>query len=152
MTNRIVLSVGLTIFMLTSSAIAHHSGAVYDKDKLAVVTGTVVKLEWINPHIVTRMNVTNDKGEVEQWAVLAGSVRSAHGGGWSANILKPGDVVTASGHPYRDGRPSMEMLQMVRVRPNPGPLPQSSVQKSNYELFLKNQREGKKSTTTATEN
>lgn len=128
--------------MLTSPVIAHHSDAVYNEDKLATVTGTVVKFEWINPHIITRVDVTNDKGNVEQWVVLGGSVRSMHGGGWDARILKPGDVVTVSGHPYRDGRPSMSMLRVVRVRPDPRELPMTSVERSNYEAAVKRQQEG----------
>lgn len=141
-----VLCTGLAFFMLASMVFAHHSGAVYDKDKVATVTGTVVKFEWINPHIITRLAVTTDKGDIQQWAILGGSVRSMHGGGWSSKILRPGDVITVSGHPYKDGRTSMEMLKVTRVRPDPMELPATSVEKYNYELFLKNQREGKKNT------
>lgn len=138
------LCLGLAIFLFASPGFAHHSGAVYDKDKLATVTGTVVKLEWTNPHIITRLTVTTDKGDTEQWVILGGSVRSMHGGGWNSQILKPGDVITASGHPHKDGRKIMEMLRVVRLRPDPKELPATSVEKYNYELFLKNQREGKK--------
>jgi hypothetical protein len=90
--------------------------------------------------------VTDDKGGAEQWVIIGGSVRSMHGGGWNSKTLKPGDVITVAGHPYRDGRKLMEMLRVVRLRPEPTELPATSVEKYNYEMFLKNQREGKKYT------
>lgn len=47
---------------------AHHSpSAVFDMSKEFTLTGTVTKVDWINPHIVVYLDAKKDDGSVENW-------------------------------------------------------------------------------------
>ena len=64
----LVLSV---CFALTSAPLfAHHSfEAEFDGSKLLVLTGTLTKLEWQNPHGFFYVGVKDDNGKVTNWAI-----------------------------------------------------------------------------------
>jgi len=56
---------GLACLTITASLWAHHSpSAILDMNKKFTMTGTVTKIDWINPHIVVYMEV---KGTGEAW-------------------------------------------------------------------------------------
>ena len=62
-------------------AMAHHSAAVqYDVGKQVKVTGTLIKVEWQNPHNWYYVDVKDDKGVVTHWAaeaILTAGIRAA---------------------------------------------------------------------------
>lgn len=88
-------------------AFAHHSvQAQFDIHKTFTVSGTVAKVEWINPHSYITINVTGADGKVQKWAFeLAGpaALRRAGMSREDRGGLKPGDEVTASGLAAKDG-------------------------------------------------
>ena len=93
--------------VLAIPASAHHSvQSEFDMHKTITVTGTIVKVEWINPHSYLTVETKNADGKVERWAfemggggVLrrAGMSRADRGG------MKPGDQVTCTGLAAKDG-------------------------------------------------
>jgi len=47
---------------------AHHSpSAVFDMSKEFTMTGTLTKVDWINPHIEVYLDAKKDDGSVENW-------------------------------------------------------------------------------------
>lgn len=88
-------------------ALAHHSvQAVFDIHKTVTVTGTVAKVEWINPHSYLTVNVKDANGNVQKWAFELGGQAALRRAGMSRadrGGLKPGDEVTVSALPARDG-------------------------------------------------
>ena len=47
---------------------AHHSpSAIFDMTKRVSVTGTLTRVDWVNPHIVLAMEASGEGGKVEQW-------------------------------------------------------------------------------------
>ena len=65
-----VPAVGFILFTLLAAASlqAHHSpSAIFDMSKHIAVTGTLTRVDWINPHIVLGMEAKGDGGKVEQW-------------------------------------------------------------------------------------
>lgn len=92
---------------LGGTAWAHHAvQAQFDVNKTFTVTGTVAKIEWINPHSYLTLNVKDADGKIQKWAfelaapaVLrrAGMSREDRGG------LKPGDEITVTGLASKDG-------------------------------------------------
>ena len=47
---------------------AHHSpSAIFDMSKRIAVTGTLMRVDWINPHIVLAIDTRSEGGKVEQW-------------------------------------------------------------------------------------
>ncbi len=65
-----VSALGCAVFTLVAVASldAHHSpSAIFDMSKHLSVTGTLTRVDWINPHIVLSIEAKTDAGKVEQW-------------------------------------------------------------------------------------
>ena len=83
---------------------AHHSFAsVYDRESPVALTGTVTKVEWMNPHMWFYIDVENANGVSEQWALELGSPNSLIRRGWSRDSLKVGQAVKINGYRARNG-------------------------------------------------
>ena len=86
---------------------AHHSvQAQFDIHKTFTVSGTVSKVEWINPHSYLTINVKDADGKNQKWAFELGGPGALRRAGMSREDrggLKPGDEVTASGLAAKDG-------------------------------------------------
>lgn len=94
----------LTLFMV-GSAMAHHSfSAQYDSDKPVTLTGTVTKIEWQNPHVYLYVDVADENGKYEQWALEMGAPAVlTRTQGWTRSTLVVGDEVRVEGRLARDG-------------------------------------------------
>ena len=85
-------------------ALAHHSfAAEYDAAKPVNMTGTVTKVEWMNPHARFYVDVKDESGKVTNWEFELGSPNGLMRRGWTRNSLKQGDAVTVSGYAAKDG-------------------------------------------------
>ena len=83
---------------------AHHSfAAEYDRNQSINVTGTVTKVEWMNPHARFYVDVKDEAGKVTNWEFELGSPNGLMRQGWTRNSLKEGDVVTVDGSRAKDG-------------------------------------------------
>lgn len=99
-----VMVAGLGLLVCTVPMLAHHSfAAEYDSAKPVSLTGTVTKVEWMNPHARFYIDVKDDKGEVSNWELELGSPNGLMRQGWTRNSLKQGDVVSVSGSLAKDG-------------------------------------------------
>jgi hypothetical protein len=97
---------GLFLFLLTVSApvFAHHGFAVeFDKDSPLTLTGTVTKMEFMNPHIYFYLDVKGKDGKIVNWAFEGGPPNVIYRQGWRKDTLKLGDVVTVKGFRAKDG-------------------------------------------------
>ena len=78
--------------------VAHHSvDAEFDRTKPVKVTGTVTKVDWMNPHIWFYLDVKDNAGKVAKWQFEGGPPNALKRQGWSRTSLKEGDVVTVEG-------------------------------------------------------
>ena len=101
--------------MLSATVIAHHAvGGEYDPDKPIKVTGTVTKIEWVNPHARIYFDVKDTAGTVTNWSVELAARVVLERMGWSGRSLKPGQVVTVIGDQARSGAPMLN----ARAREN----------------------------------
>ena len=58
----------LILFLLAVPVPAHHSPtAVFDMEHQFTLTGTLAKVDWINPHIEVYLDAKKDDGSVENW-------------------------------------------------------------------------------------
>jgi uncharacterized cupredoxin-like copper-binding protein len=89
---------------VTTIVAAHHSGAMFDRGKTATITGTVTEFNWTNPHSSIKVEVTAG-GKAESWAIEMNSPNNLVREGWKRTTLKPGDKVTLTINPLRDGKP-----------------------------------------------
>jgi hypothetical protein len=85
-------------------AFAHHSfAAEYDNKKPVSLTGTVTKVEWMNPHARFYLDVKDDKGTVTNWEFELGSPNGLMRQGWTRNSMKIGDTISVDGSLAKDG-------------------------------------------------
>jgi hypothetical protein len=103
---RYAMAAGSVALMLFSApAWVHHSGAMFDTSKEVKITGTVMEFHWTNPHSSFKLSVPGTDGSEAVWAVEMNSPNNLVREGWKRTTLKPGDKVTATVHPLKDGTP-----------------------------------------------
>ena len=101
---RAFLFVLLVFMAFAGRAVAHHGfGAEYDSNKPVTVTGSVSKVEWVNPHVHIYVDSKAEDGTVTTWDFEMGSPNNLAREGWTRKALKPGDVVTVEAFRARDG-------------------------------------------------
>jgi Family of unknown function (DUF6152) len=82
---------------------AHHAfAAEFDSDKPIKLKGTVVKMEWINPHAWIHINVKGDDGNVTEWMIEAAAPNSLLRRGWTKNSLPAGTEILVEGFQAKD--------------------------------------------------
>jgi hypothetical protein len=113
-----VLAVSLSGLALAGPVWAHHSiQAQFDITKHVTVSGTVAKVEFINPHSYLTVSVKDADGKVTRWAFEMAAAAQLRRGGLSRadrGGLKPGDEVTVVALAARDGSNS-GLLQELKM-------------------------------------
>lgn len=85
-------------------AYAHHSfAAVFDAAKPVSLTGTIVRVEWMNPHIWFYIEVAEPSGDVTEWGFSAAPPGVLMRRGITKEALRIGSVVNVEGFRARDG-------------------------------------------------
>jgi uncharacterized protein DUF6152 len=94
--------IGALALLLTLSAAAHHSTAMYDMQKTVTLKGTVKTFHWENPHCWIQLMVAGANDD-EEWNVQLGPPTKLYRDDWKPLMFKPGDSIVALVHPMRDG-------------------------------------------------
>jgi len=95
----ILMAAAAGALLSTGSASAHHSfAAEFDRALPVTVTGTVTKVEWMNPHARFYIDAKDDHGKIVNWDFELASPNGLMRRGWNRNSMKIGDTVTVTGH------------------------------------------------------
>lgn len=101
---RSAIFVSLIAALSAAAAFAHHNAAShYVLDDTIQVSGTVTEFRLINPHARIYFDVTDEDGHTEQWLAEGNAAAILKRRGWSSDSLQPGDHITITGRPARDG-------------------------------------------------
>ena len=104
--HRIIYLLIILVPMLlpTTDSYAHHSFAVhFVPEKMISVSGTVTRFRFANPHGVIFFTVVDENGEEQKWKGETNSPSILKRRGWTSESLKPGQEITVTGWPARNG-------------------------------------------------
>ena len=113
-----LLTMSLAGLVLSGPVSAHHSiQAQFDINKHVTVSGSIAKVEFINPHSYLTVNVKDADGKIIKWAFEMAAAAQLRAKGMSRadrGGLKPGDEVTVVALAARDGSNS-GLLQELKM-------------------------------------
>jgi hypothetical protein len=98
-------------------ALSHHSFAMFDSKQQVTLSGTVKEFQWTNPHSWLQLNIARGVATVE-YSIELGSPNTMSRKGWRRTSFKPGDRVTVTMNPMRDGSPGGALLSVVDAAGN----------------------------------
>ena len=128
---RLIGLAGLAILLCGTAVFGHHAFSAFDMSKMITLSGVVKEFQWINPHSWIQMIVTDASGNAVEWSVEMNSPSSLVRKGWKPKTLRPGDKISITLHPLRDGRSggslvSATLADGTRMGGSPTDEPQTS--------------------------
>jgi hypothetical protein len=103
---RAVLMLSVLVGFGSPMPLAHHSiSGQFDLSKTVTLKGVVSRMDWINPHIYVYLDVSEENGAKNTWALETFPPAQMRRAGLTKELImgKPGEVVTISIRPARDG-------------------------------------------------
>ena len=86
------MTLALVGVIATPPVEAHHAfSAEFDARQPVHFEGTVVRVEWINPHAWIHIDVTMEDGSVERWMIEGGNPHNLFRRGVRRDVLQAGD-------------------------------------------------------------
>ena len=101
---RLPLSVAPALLLgvaLTGGASAHHGFGNFDTNQEVTLTGTVTKIDFVNPHAYVYFSVTGTDGTKAPYRCEMRAATVLRRSGWSEQMFKAGDPITITGAPDR---------------------------------------------------
>ena len=104
MKRALLLPLAVMALMTVMPAVGHHSEAAeFDQNHPVKLTGTIVKVEWLNPHVWFYVDVKDEQGKVTTWGFSAAPPGALMRRGITKDALVIGAVVKVEGSRARDG-------------------------------------------------
>ncbi len=115
MRRRAISVFGLAVALLSASMplSAHHGTAVFDMSKPLTIKGNVTEWDWSNPHCLLQFDVKDESGQVVHWIAETQNPGNMVYAGWGKASFKPGDEVTVTLFPTKNGKPYGRISQVV---------------------------------------
>jgi hypothetical protein len=93
------------VYLVVSSAAAHHGATVFDRKASIEKSGTVTRFIYRNPHLIINMEVKGPDGKLELWKIEGQSVAALTATGFNRDSVNKGDVITVKMRPLKSGKP-----------------------------------------------
>jgi hypothetical protein len=104
---RILLQLTICTLFFSNIARGHHSfAAEFDINSPVILSGTVTEMKWSNPHGWIYIDVTDEEGNVVNWALETIAANRLIRRGWRNADLEPGTLIQTEGWQARNGSPT----------------------------------------------
>jgi hypothetical protein len=114
MATRATLALAFLLLLAGSRGQAHHSfAAEFDASQAIRVTGTLVKVEWTNPHTYFYVDVKDATGVIVRWACESGAPGALSRRGFKRSLLKLGDTLIVDGYRAKNGANLMDARRVT---------------------------------------
>jgi len=102
----------VALSVTTTGALSHHSVLQFDGTHGTIITGTVTRLLWQNPHTLIALEVVGPDGGVAQWTIESESPRILERLGWTERSLEVGAHISVQGAAAKDGSSVMRCREI----------------------------------------
>ena len=107
--------VAMALAALPAPALAHHSFAMFDRDKMVTLQGVVKEFQYTNPHSWLQVMVVGADGKTTEWGFESEGPSTLLRAGIRAKTFVPGDKVTIVAFPMKDGRPAGALMSATKA-------------------------------------
>jgi hypothetical protein len=116
----IPLMIIATALLASTVSYAHHSyGATYDVSKSIKLEGKLVQFIFRNPHAYVSIEVPDENGKMQRWAVEWSGTTQLGAQGVNSATLKVGDQIVILGRPSRVPNENRALMVTLK-RPSDG--------------------------------
>lgn len=100
--HRGLAAVAAAVVVTGAPALAHHSTAAFDGEKVIRIEGKVTQVRWINPHASFKVEGTAEGGPDGLWTVEMTAPNVLINQGWKRTSLRIGDEIVVYVNPLHN--------------------------------------------------
>ena len=106
----------LLLFVIIAALFLHHGDAGRYEENLTLMNGTVVEMQFLNPHSIIVLDVQDSAGKTVRWRAEMGAANNlVRQFAWKTDTLKSGDKITIIGRRVKGGSPYFNLTEMAKV-------------------------------------
>lgn len=100
----IALGIVFSAVLWATSIKGHHSLGTYDQRTTVTIRGTIMRIEWMNPHVLVTLTVKNPDGTTSRQRIEIAPPGGLSRRGFDRSSFQPGDAVSFEAWMPKDSR------------------------------------------------